>query len=226
MEIANNIIELFGKWSNFYWPDYLVNKFTGLKQRFYVGRLKPRFKQMEGWINGRITLNCPQYISVGNKSVINDGVRLLCWDKFNEQRFTPEIRIGTNTKIQKNCFLSSTNMISIGNNVAITEHTVILDNIHGDFLDHHLTFNANPDVPDVFLQEIKDRNLFSKGPVRIEDSVHVGMFCTILPSTKIGHHSIIAAHSVVSGRIPPYSLVAGNPARIVMTFGKKKKFGK
>lgn len=221
MKIAKNLIELFGKWSNFYWPDYLVNKFTGLKQRFYVGRLRPRFKQMEGWINGRITLNCPQYISVGKKSYIDDGVRLLCWDKFNDQRFTPEITIGNNSTIQKNCFLSSTNKILIGDNVAVTEHTVILDNIHGDFRDNHLTFNENPDVPDVFLQEIKDRPLASKGPVVIEDSVHIGMFCTILPGTKIGHHSIIAAHSVVGRKIPPYSLVAGNPAQIVLTFGKK-----
>lgn len=223
MKIANSIVELLGRWSNRYCPDVILDKITGFKQHFYIGRLKPRFKKMEGWINGRVSLHCPQYISVGEGSIINDGVRLLCYDKFNDQTFIPQITIGRNTKIQENCFLSSTNMISIGDNVAITEHTVILDNIHGDFLDHHLTFNNNPDVPDVFLQEIKERPLFSKGPVRIEDSVHVGMFCTILPSTKIGHHSIIAAHSVVSGRIPPYSLVAGNPARIVMTFGRKKK---
>ena len=78
MKIAKNLIELFGKWSNVYWPDYLVKKISALKQRFYVGRLKPRFKQMEGWINGRITLNCPQYISVGKKSVIDDGMHNFC----------------------------------------------------------------------------------------------------------------------------------------------------
>lgn len=223
MKIANFVVELLGRFSNCYCPDIILEKITGMKQHFYIGRLKPRFKKMKGWINGHVTLHCPKYISVGEGSVINDGVRLLCYDRFNNQKFSPEITIGKNSTIQKHCFLSSTNKIEIGDNVAVTEHTIILDNIHGDFQDNHLIFSANPEVPDVFLQEIKDRPLASKGPVIIEDSVHIGMFCTILPGTRIGHHSIIAAHSVVSRKIPPYSLVAGNPAQIVMTFGKNKK---
>ena len=189
----------------------------------YTGWVKRRFKRFEGHITGAITLHAPQYISVGEETTIQDRVRLLAWDTFHDQKFTPEIRIGKNSVIQKDCFLSAVNKIEIGDNVAVTEHTMILDNVHGDFQDNHLTFNDNPDVPDVFLQNAYTRPLASKGPVIIENDVHIGMFCLIMPGTVIGHHSVVAAHSVVARKIPPYSLVAGNPAQVIMTFGRKKK---
>jgi len=50
-------------------------------------------------------------------------------------------------------------------------------------------------------------------PVIIEDDVWVGSHCLILKGVTIGHHSVIAAGSVVHHDVPPYSLVAGNPAR-------------
>ena len=54
-------------------------------------------------------------------------------------------------------------------------------------------------------------------PTTIEDFVFVGTSAVILMGCHIGHHSIIGAGSVVleGTRIPPYSLVAGVPARIV-----------
>lgn len=51
------------------------------------------------------------------------------------------------------------------------------------------------------------------GPVIIEDDVWIGSRCLILKGVTIGHHSVIAAGSVVHRDMPPYSLVAGNPAR-------------
>jgi acetyltransferase-like isoleucine patch superfamily enzyme len=56
-----------------------------------------------------------------------------------------------------------------------------------------------------------------KKPVDIGDYVFVGEHSTILMGCTIGHHSIIAAGAVVleDTIIPPYSLVAGVPARIV-----------
>ncbi|MBI1877960.1 MAG: acyltransferase [Chloroflexi bacterium] len=50
-------------------------------------------------------------------------------------------------------------------------------------------------------------------PVVIEDDVWIGSHCLILKGVTIGHHSVIAAGSVVRRDVPPYSLVAGNPAR-------------
>lgn len=49
----------------------------------------------------------------------------------------------------------------------------------------------------------------------IEDDVWIGANCIILTGAYIGTGSIISAGSVVSTEIPPYSIVVGNPARVV-----------
>jgi acetyltransferase-like isoleucine patch superfamily enzyme len=56
-------------------------------------------------------------------------------------------------------------------------------------------------------------------PVVIEDEVWIGSRCLILKGVTIGHHSVVAAGSVVRHNMPPYSLVAGNPARRIGQVG-------
>ncbi len=52
-------------------------------------------------------------------------------------------------------------------------------------------------------------------PIVIEDGVWIGMNSTILKGVRVGAGAIVAAHSVVTRDVPPKTLVAGNPARIV-----------
>ncbi|MFA7677874.1 MAG: acyltransferase, partial [Candidatus Omnitrophota bacterium] len=47
------------------------------------------------------------------------------------------------------------------------------------------------------------------------NDIYVGAHCIFLGGTEIGDHSIIAAGSVVSIKVPSYSVVAGNPARVI-----------
>jgi len=217
------LIKLFGYIISYIYTTHLNQRIQGFLSTFYTGWKSRDFRSFKGYIMGRIEIRGGQYITIGDHTLIEDGVRFLATDKRGNQSFTPEIKIGKNTVIQKNCFLSAVDKIEIGDNVAVTEHCMILDNTHGDFQDNHLTFSEGQDVPNVFLQNVYSRPLASKGPVIIEHDVHIGMFCTILSGTVIGHHSVIAAHSVVARKIPPYSLVAGNPAEVIMTFGKRKK---
>lgn len=58
-------------------------------------------------------------------------------------------------------------------------------------------------------------------PIVIEDQVLLGCGTTILKGVVVRHDSVVGAGSVVSGGIqfPPYSLIAGNPARVVRTIG-------
>ncbi|MBI4653689.1 MAG: acyltransferase [Nitrospirae bacterium] len=60
-------------------------------------------------------------------------------------------------------------------------------------------------------------NEVEKAEIIIEDYVFIGENATILKGVRIGHHSVIAAGAVIkeSTIIPPYSLVAGVPGRIV-----------
>ncbi len=59
-------------------------------------------------------------------------------------------------------------------------------------------------------------------PVKIEDNVWISFDCCILPGVRIGAGSVIGARSVVDIDIPPNSLAAGNPARIIRTLGNER----
>jgi len=52
-------------------------------------------------------------------------------------------------------------------------------------------------------------------PIRLGRNSWVGFGVTVLPGVTIGEGSIVAARSVVVGDVPPYVIVAGNPARVV-----------
>ena len=55
----------------------------------------------------------------------------------------------------------------------------------------------------------------STAPVVIEDDVWIGANAVILPGVTIGQHSVVAAGAVVTKEVPPHSLVAGIPAKII-----------
>lgn len=52
-------------------------------------------------------------------------------------------------------------------------------------------------------------------PVHIDDNVWIGFDAVVMPGTSIGRGAVISSRSVVSGVIPPYAVVVGNPGRIV-----------
>lgn len=60
----------------------------------------------------------------------------------------------------------------------------------------------------------------SKGPVIIGSNVWFGDKATILPNVTIGDGAVIAANSVVTKDVPAYSVVAGNPAKIIKQVNK------
>lgn len=58
-----------------------------------------------------------------------------------------------------------------------------------------------------------DKFTFRFGPVRLKAHSRVGARALVLPGVEIGEHSIVGAGSVVTKDVPPYTIVAGNPAR-------------
>ncbi len=59
----------------------------------------------------------------------------------------------------------------------------------------------------------------ASAPVRIEDRVWIGCRAIILAGVTVGEGSIVAAGAVVTKDVPPGTLVAGNPARVVRETG-------
>jgi len=52
-------------------------------------------------------------------------------------------------------------------------------------------------------------------PIRVERNVWIGFDSCILPGVTIGEGSIVGARSVVTQNVPPFTIVAGNPARVI-----------
>lgn len=63
------------------------------------------------------------------------------------------------------------------------------------------------------------KNLSTKGDTIVENDVWIGMGVTVMPGVKIGNGSIVATNSVVTKDVQPYSIVGGNPAKLI-----KKRF--
>lgn len=67
------------------------------------------------------------------------------------------------------------------------------------------------------------RQKVSINPIVIEDEVWIGANATITAGVTVGKHSVVAGGSVVVKDVPPYSVVAGNPGRILKQYNSKTK---
>ena len=112
-------------------------------------------------------------------------------------------------KIEDNCHFGAYNHITCANKVVIGEFCLtgkwvtITDNSHGE-TDY-----------DSLLLPPKQRKITTKGPVVIGKNVWIGDKATILPGVTIGDGAVIAASAVVTKDVPAYSVVGGNPAKII-----------
>lgn len=158
-----------------------------------TSRIKPFFSYLRG----------AEYISIGSNCNIAAGVQLTAWDKYQDQVFTPEIVLGDNCSIGEDSHITAINSIRLGNNVLLGKKILITDNAHGA---------SSADLMDIAPNY---RPLWSKGPIIIEDNVWIGEKSSIMPGVHIGKGTIIAANSVVTKDVPPYSVVAGVPADII-----------
>lgn len=61
---------------------------------------------------------------------------------------------------------------------------------------------------------IKDQGIV-KTPVRVDEDVWVGVKASVLRGAQVGRGTVVAAHAVVRGTVPRYSVVAGVPGRVV-----------
>lgn len=122
-----------------------------------------------------------------------------------------KITIGNNCFISFSTYIGAMDSVSIGDDVIISTNVRIFDN------------NNHPTSPEMrrkmshsdFYGDLWTWKYAEHKPVKICDNVWIGEYSTVLKGVTIGKGSIVASHSVVTKDVPEYSVVAGNPARVV-----------
>ena len=78
-------------------------------------------------------------------------------------------------------------------------------------------------VADSHKMSIGISDKIDRGPITLDENVFVGSHSFIGGGTHIGHHSVVAAGTILikGGEIPPYSLIKGNPAVVYPGYYKK-----
>lgn len=119
--------------------------------------------------------------------------------------------IGTFVEVQKKAF--------IGRNCKISSHTFICEGVHIEdnvFIGHNVTF-INDLYPRAATSEgkLQTDEDWEVVPTFVKKGASIGSSATILAGVTIGEKAIVGAGAVVTKDVPPYSVVAGNPARIL-----------
>ena len=118
----------------------------------------------------------------------------------------PVLKIGKRVQIGPRCFISAVN------DVVIEDDALLGQNVY--MADHSHAYEA-PEVP------IKDQGLTPYGRLRVGKGAWIGVNAVIIAAGKdvtIGAGAVVAANSVVTHSVPPRSVVAGSPARVIKRY--------
>jgi acetyltransferase-like isoleucine patch superfamily enzyme len=166
-------------------------------------------------------------LRIGARSTLGWDARIL-----NAGANSSAIRVGANCRVEGElfvfahggdirigdwCFIGpgsrvwSALEIDIGSRVLISHNCTIIDSLTHPLDPHerHMQYKAiigsgHPGSIDL-----------DEKPVRIEDDAWIGAGATILRGVTVGKAGIVGAGSVVTSDVPPYTIVAGNPARVI-----------
>ena len=113
------------------------------------------------------------------------------------------LTVGDGTWIGQGAFLHAAGGVTIGRRVGIGPHVLILTSTHGE--------TAPPAV-------IMDGAL-ELAPVIVGDGADLGVGAILLPGITVGEGAQVGAGAVVTRDVPPFAVVAGNPARVLRRRG-------
>lgn len=149
----------------------------------------------------RLKDNCR--LSIGKYSIVESELVF--------EKSSSGISIGDRTFIG-NARVLCASKIEIGNDVLIAFDVIIADH---DSHSVHFSHRKS-DVIDWYHGQ-KDWTHVKTNPVKIQDKAWIGMRATILEGVTIGEGAVVGACSVVTRDVAPYTVVAGNPARVIRT---------
>lgn len=180
----------------------------------------PKFKKFIDWVimnqvetrpRWFMRLLAPLYQHRGKHSVIHRSARM----------DTPPYRIfslGDYSVVESfACINNAVGDVIIGDHTRIGLHNTIIGPVdigsHVNLAQGITVSALNHNFSDA--SKRIDEQGVSTTPVTIEDDVWIGANAVILPGVTIGEHCVVAAGAVVTKDVPPHSLVAGVPAKVI-----------
>ncbi len=146
----------------------------------------------------------------GSMIELGDGLTLRSWPAANPLAPNHPVVLATR---------SSQAVISVGDDCGFTGSVLVA--VERIEVGNRVVVGANVTIADTDFHPLSARDRarnFNGGqyaPIRIEDDVFIGMNSIVLKGVTIGRGSVVGAGSVVAKDVPPETIVAGNPARVL-----------
>ena len=132
-------------------------------------------------------------LTIGRHTLLEPG----CWITMAPQA---SISIGQGCFLNRNTMLAAQERIQVGDHVMFANGCFVGDAAH--------RFD-DPDLP------VTHQGFTSKGPVTIGDNCWFGVNCVVTSGVTIGERCVVGANSVVTDDLPPRTIAAGSPAKVI-----------
>jgi len=173
--------------------DWLIMNQVQTRPRWYIRMLAPLYQHRgrHSVVHHSVRMDTPPYrkFSLGDYSVVESFSCI--------NNAVGDVIIGDHTRVGLHNTIIGP--VTIGNHVNLAQGITVT------------ALNHNFSDPG---KKIDEQGI-STTPVTIGDDVWIGANAVVLPGVKIGNHSVVAAGAVVTKDVPPHSLVAGVPAKII-----------
>lgn len=159
-------------------------------------------------IGKRCKINTTKGITLNKNFRIGSDSRFLIIYEYYKKTHNPKLTFGKNVSIGNRCSFLVADELFIGDNCLIASDVLFTTESHGIDPLSYESYNKQP--------------LVSK-PIVIGEGCWIGEKVSIMPGVVIGEKSIIATNSVVTKSFPPYSMIAGIPAKIIKSYDINEK---
>jgi acetyltransferase-like isoleucine patch superfamily enzyme len=158
-----------------------------------------------------MTQDSPAFQQIAPDVKLGKGVRIFGFTNLYGCEIGDDVKIGTFVEIQKGA--------RIGNRCKISSHTFICEGVELEdevFVGHNVTF-----INDLYPRATNDAGSLQNEtdwecvPTRVKRGASIGSGATLLCGVTIGEKALVGAGSVVTKDVPAFTVVAGNPARVI-----------
>lgn len=151
------------------------------------------------------------YVCIADDVKLGENVKLAKFINLYGCTIGDNTKIGTFVEIQKNA--------AVGRNCKIQSHTFICEGVTIEdnvMVGHGVTFINDP-YPRATASggQLQTEADWKVEPTLVKQGASIGSGATILCNVTIGENAIVGAGAVVTKDVPPNTIVAGNPARVL-----------